>query len=172
MAFIGEIPVTMTEQMAMNGAAPVLPEEIITNIFKRLPVKSLMQFQCVSKHWKNLFKNPSFITDDLRHSGHHNPYFLFFHTFYQGRDNPVQLNLLDCEMQVRDLQRAPPFDSLRVGLVNIIGSNNGLLCVTIRKNELTRSPSSVLLWNPATRDLREQWLEKKGYAKPKEAIGK
>ncbi|KAK4259380.1 hypothetical protein QN277_005719 [Acacia crassicarpa] len=140
--------------MVVNGAAPFLPEEIITHILKRLPVKSLIRFRCVCQHWKNLVKNPSFITDHLRHSGHHNPNLLFFHTSYQ-RYYTAKLNLLNCEMQVRDLQNALLSDYLWAGHFKIIGSSNGLLCVAIHRNELAMPPSSVLLWNPATKDVRE-----------------
>ncbi|KAI9126996.1 hypothetical protein K1719_001555 [Acacia pycnantha] len=143
------------EQMAMNGAAPFLPKEIITNILKRLPVKSLIRFRCVCQHWKNLFKNPSFIADQLRHSSHHNPHFLFFDTFIYGRETPAQLKSLNCQMQIRDLQKSPLLDSLRAGIVKIIGSRNGLVCLEIRENILASSPSSVFLWNPATTDARE-----------------
>ncbi|XP_028755865.1 F-box/kelch-repeat protein At3g06240-like [Neltuma alba] len=131
-------------RMVMNGAAPFLPEEIIINILKWLPVKSLMRFRCVCKRWKNLFKTPSFIADHLRNSSHHNPSVLFFRTF--GLD-PSQIRLLDCEMQVRD---ALPFDSLGFRHLSIIGSSNGLLCVAIHENDFP-----FLLWNPATRDVRE-----------------
>ncbi|KAI9127121.1 hypothetical protein K1719_001680 [Acacia pycnantha] len=58
-------------------------------------------------------------------------------------------------MQVRAFQKAPPFDSLQPRFVSIIGSSNGLLCVAIREIGVDRSPSSLLLWNPATRDVRE-----------------
>ncbi|KAI9127149.1 hypothetical protein K1719_001708 [Acacia pycnantha] len=143
------------KQMAMNGAVPFFPKEIITNILKRLPVKSLIRFRCVCQHWKNLFKNPSFIADHLRHSSHHNPHFLFFDNFSYGRDNPTQLKLLNCQMQIRDLQKSHLLDSLRAGLVEIIGSRNGLVCFEIRENKLARSRSSVFLWNPATTDVRE-----------------
>ncbi|KAI9127419.1 hypothetical protein K1719_001978 [Acacia pycnantha] len=50
------------EETEINGAATYLPEEIITNIFMRLPVKSVMRFRCVCKYWENLFKTPFFIT--------------------------------------------------------------------------------------------------------------
>ncbi|KAI9127048.1 hypothetical protein K1719_001607 [Acacia pycnantha] len=149
---------TSRKQMAVNGTTPFLPEEMITDILKRLPVKSLIRFRCVCKHWKNLVKNPSFITDHLRHSSHHNPNFLVFNLFsnisYQ-RDYTAKLNLLNCEMQVRDLQKEPLFDHLWAGRFKIIGSSNGLLCVAIYRNGLVRPPSSVLLWNPATKDVRE-----------------
>ncbi|KAK4259379.1 hypothetical protein QN277_005718 [Acacia crassicarpa] len=142
-------------EMEVNGTVPFLPEEIITDILKRLPVKSLIRFRCVCQHWKNLVKNPSFITDHLRHSGHHNPNFLFFRPSSSRRDYTASLDLLNCEMQVRDLQKAPLIDYLWAGRFKIIGCSNGLLCVVIHSKEIPRPPSSVLLWNPATKDVTE-----------------
>ncbi|KAI9116970.1 hypothetical protein K1719_011969 [Acacia pycnantha] len=143
------------EQMAMNGATPFLPEEIITNILKRLPVKSLIQFRCVCQHWKNLFKNPSFITDHLCHSSHHNPHFSLLRYFQlrTGQSNTVKI--AHCQMQIRDLQKSSLLDSLRVRLVKIIGSGNRLLYFALRENKLARSCSSIFLWNPATTDAKE-----------------
>ncbi|XP_028755879.1 putative F-box protein At3g16210 [Neltuma alba] len=105
-----------------DRVAPFLPEEIIRNILKRLPVKSLMRFQCVCKHWKNLFKCPSFIADHFHHSSHQNPLLLL----QPEREGQYisHLYLLDREMQVHDLSNL--FDAMR-----IIGSCNGLLCVEI-----------------------------------------
>lgn len=46
---------------------PYLPQEIITNILKRLPVKTLIRFQCVCKEWNNLFKTSYFIKQHSLH---------------------------------------------------------------------------------------------------------
>ena len=37
------------------------PDDVITNILSRLPVKSLMQFRFVVKSWRNLIRDPHFI---------------------------------------------------------------------------------------------------------------
>ncbi|XP_028755863.1 F-box/kelch-repeat protein At3g06240-like [Neltuma alba] len=50
-------------------------------------------------------------------------------------------------MQVREVQNPPLIGSLRC--VKVIGSSNGLLCV-----EIEQSPPLLLLWNPATREIR------------------
>ncbi|KAI9074008.1 hypothetical protein K1719_044008 [Acacia pycnantha] len=61
---------------------------------------------------------------------------------------------MDCEMQLRDVQKARPFDSFASrSCFNIIGSSNGLLCFAIRL--CPRFPFSLLLWNPVTGDGRE-----------------
>ncbi|KAK4259506.1 hypothetical protein QN277_005830 [Acacia crassicarpa] len=139
------------KKIEINRAAPYLHDEIIICILSRLPLKSLMRFQCVCKHWKNLFKNPSFIADHLHHS-HQNPSLIISRLFVR---NIQRLLVIDCEMQFRFIQKAPPpFDSSpRYWRFHIIGTSNGLLCLKIWKSY--RFPPSLLVWNPVTRDLRE-----------------
>ncbi|KAK4269666.1 hypothetical protein QN277_022794 [Acacia crassicarpa] len=66
----------------MAGVAPFLPQEIITNIFSFLSVKSLIKFQCMCNYWKNLIKtpSPSFIAAHLHHSTQLRPCLVFFST--------------------------------------------------------------------------------------------
>ncbi|KAK4258842.1 hypothetical protein QN277_005244 [Acacia crassicarpa] len=135
------------EQTVINGAAPYLSEEITINILKRLPVKSLIRLQCVCKHWENLFKTPFFIAAHLCQS-HQNPSFIFSHDYLL---NNLPLRLLDYEMHLRDVQKAPQFDFL--ASASCVGSSNGLLCFVIRVG--SRFPISLLVWNPVTGDGRE-----------------
>ncbi|XP_052184040.1 F-box/kelch-repeat protein At3g06240-like isoform X3 [Diospyros lotus] len=39
-----------------------LPQELLFEIFKRLPLKSLLRIRSVSKSWRSLISNPQFIT--------------------------------------------------------------------------------------------------------------
>ncbi|KAK4256290.1 hypothetical protein QN277_009175 [Acacia crassicarpa] len=121
-----------------------LPHEIIRNILKRLPVKSLIRFQCVCKDWKNLMQIPSFIEDHLQQSTHQNPSLLLECT---GTNIPLlrRLILLDCRLQVRGVQNLP-------WNASIVGSCNGLLCLEIR--QFKQFPHSLSLWNPATTAVR------------------
>ncbi|KAI9124330.1 hypothetical protein K1719_005630 [Acacia pycnantha] len=139
------------EQTVINGAAPYLAEEISINILKRLPMKSLIRFQCVCKHWENLFKTPFFIAAHLCQS-HQNPSFIFSQDYLLSN---LPLRLLDCEMQLRDVRKAPLFNSLAsASCYNIVGSSNGLLCLVIMV-VCSRFPFSLLVWNPVTGDGRE-----------------
>ncbi|KAI9123661.1 hypothetical protein K1719_004961 [Acacia pycnantha] len=129
--------------MANGGDEPFLPPEIIINILKRLPVKSLVRFQCGCKEWKNLFKTPSFIAEHLHHSDHKNP-FLLLHEYYCR-----SIRLLNQNLETVEILSIP----FRHGW-KIIGSCNGLLCV-ITNLYLSLSPRLLCLWNPATRKVRE-----------------
>ncbi|KAK4256288.1 hypothetical protein QN277_009173 [Acacia crassicarpa] len=136
-------------QTPMDSDVLFLPHDIIRNILKRLPVKSLIRFQCVCKDWQNLIQNPSFIADHLQQSTHENPYLLL-----ECIDINIPLRwrliLLDCGLQVRGFQYSPSNNYLRNA--SIVGSCNGLLCLEI--HEFNRSPRSLSLWNPATTAVR------------------
>ncbi|XP_028793302.1 F-box/kelch-repeat protein At3g17530-like [Neltuma alba] len=147
---------TTTKQRLMDGETPYFPEEIIRGILIRLPVKSLIRFQCVSKKWKNLIKRPSFVDDHLRRSAHQYPSLLLWRQ--HGTSRPWQLRLMDSEMHVRELQIPPSLRDSKLN-VKIVGSCNGLVCAEI-KQYYNRSASrnfrkSILLWNPATGEVKQ-----------------
>ncbi|KAK4256283.1 hypothetical protein QN277_009168 [Acacia crassicarpa] len=136
----------------MDSNVFFLPHEIIRNILKRLPVKSLIRFQCVCKDWKNLIQNPSFIVDHLQQSTHQNPSLLLE---CNGINIPlpwmqVIQNPTDCWLQVRGVQNSPSNNFLRNA--GIVGSCNGLLC--LETNRYSQPPLSLSLWNPATTAVR------------------
>ncbi|CAH9067331.1 unnamed protein product [Cuscuta europaea] len=128
------------------SGAPFLPIEIISNILKRLPVKSLIRFQSVCNLWKNLIKSPSFIASHLDHSSRENLYLISRgkHTV----SGTSILYFLDRDMQLRRVQNNPFIDSLKHA--RIVGSCNGLVCV---QTGLPGTFMSLYLWNPAIREV-------------------
>lgn len=60
------------------------------------------------------------------------------------------LHWIDCDTQVRKVQKAPLIYSVKG--VSIISSGNGLLCVEI--DHFYKSTPSPALWNPATTVVR------------------
>ncbi|KAK4259389.1 hypothetical protein QN277_005727 [Acacia crassicarpa] len=135
------------EEKKVDVDIAYLPPEIIRNILKRLPVKSLVRFHCVSKEWRNLFKTQSFIGDHLEHSNHQNPGLLF--QCFDGSDL-LNLYCLDSEMQVWEFPKPPLHDYRKPD--KIVGSCNGLLCVQI--NDPHVAPHPLLVWNPSIREVR------------------
>ncbi|KAK4256131.1 hypothetical protein QN277_009039 [Acacia crassicarpa] len=125
----------------MDSDAPYLPEEILTNILSRLPVKSLIRFQCVCKDWKNLFKTPSFMAEHVLHSTQQDSLLLLKSPGYKC--NPEYVRLIHRDMQVLEYQTPPSSVRQR----DIIGSSNGLVCLILMYK------SSFILWNPATREV-------------------
>ncbi|XP_054776392.1 F-box protein At3g22350-like [Prosopis cineraria] len=138
--------------MATGADKPFLPFEIIINILKRFPVKSIVRLQCVCKDWKNLFKTPSFIAEHFHHSDHDNPFLLLLECNCEHMRSSVRL--LNHKMETVDVLSIPTFDSFRRSWT-IIGSCNGLLCVELYPNDEGKFPSSLWLWNPMLREVRE-----------------
>ncbi|XP_028755881.1 putative F-box protein At3g10430 [Neltuma alba] len=130
----------------MDADTPFLPQEIVTNILKRLPVKSLIRLRCVCKEWKNLIKTPSFIADHLQHHRDKNP-LLIWHRCEGPRRRRLQM--LDYKLRVLEVLPSP----LVSKMATIVGSSNGLLCL-ICYHKFPSLPF-LLLWNPATREARE-----------------
>ncbi|XP_028798010.1 F-box/kelch-repeat protein At3g23880-like [Neltuma alba] len=134
--------------------APVafIPKDIMVNIFKRLPGRSLIRFRCVCTDWKNLIndliKTPSFIEDHFHCSSCRNPFLLLeqYHRRFRG----ISLSVLDCDKRVQKVQKLPSIYSPYN--YEVLGSSNGLVCVKVENG---MSPHPILIWNPATRDIRE-----------------
>ncbi|XP_028091547.1 F-box/kelch-repeat protein At3g23880-like [Camellia sinensis] len=105
---------------------PNLPEEIILNILSRLPLKSLIQFTCVSKQWGSLIQG-------FAKSVQRKKVFVCI-------DNSI--NSIDEEGHVESIlepkEKFPPHFNLE-----IFGSCNGLLLILISDD--------LFLWNPLTR---------------------
>ncbi|KAK4259366.1 hypothetical protein QN277_005707 [Acacia crassicarpa] len=138
--------------MATRGENPSLPPEMIINILKRLPVKSLLRLQSVCKDWKNLFKTPYFIDEHYYHSAHKNPLLISF--LLAGNPRSSSLCLLRHEMKSVEVERIPAMGSLKHAC-GIIGSSNGLVCVILGYDHNEGSPPSLLLLNPSTREVRQ-----------------
>ncbi|CAH9067357.1 unnamed protein product [Cuscuta europaea] len=127
----------------MRPGAPFIPIEIISDVLKQLPVKSLIRFQSVCSHWKDLIKSPSFIATHLHHSIRENPSLIFVRCV--GYSWPPYF--LDRHMKHRHVQD-PLLDSLEY--VGIAGSCNGLLLARV---DPPGTLTSLYLWNPAIREI-------------------
>ncbi|KAK4271140.1 hypothetical protein QN277_019877 [Acacia crassicarpa] len=142
----------MMKNKEVEAGNPFLPQEIIRDILTRLPVKSLIRFQCVCRYWRDLYRDPSFITDHLHHSNRQNPCILFqrYRSYDNEYDNHSDLYSLGSDMQVQRFQNPPLIEHLNHG--EIVGSSDGLLCV--QTNRLHYRHHSLLLWNPAIKEVK------------------
>ncbi|KAM3202926.1 hypothetical protein P3L10_030552 [Capsicum annuum] len=112
-------------QIPSNESLPKLPQELITAILVRLPVKSLLQFKSVSKEWFALISSPHF-----RNVVHLSTFLdivllaLYFMTVTET---------FDLDYPVKQPKR----------IVRVLGSVNGFNFYRIWFN-------SLVLWNPST----------------------
>ncbi|XP_057438933.1 F-box/kelch-repeat protein At3g23880-like [Lotus japonicus] len=111
-----------------------LPQDLITEILLRLPVKSLVRFKAVCKFWRSLISDPHFARTHFELAA---PRFVF-NTFHGIRTMD-----LDGPLSSNPLSGAINIDFLPTSIV-IVGSCRGFLL-------LLDSIGSLYLWNPATR---------------------
>ncbi|XP_039169646.1 F-box protein CPR1 [Eucalyptus grandis] len=126
-----------------------LPHEIVLEILKRLPVKPLMRFKCVSKLWLCTIEDPNFVAMHLKHStlGGTNWYILLT-DWYFSRDQRSSLYPQKSLTLASQSEIEVPFISPN-GYYGVVGSCNGLICFaeTNAEDRIQR----IFLWNLFTR---------------------
>ncbi|KAL3627697.1 hypothetical protein CASFOL_029060 [Castilleja foliolosa] len=130
--------------MAANAE---LPEELITVILSKLPVKSLLRFKCVRKSWYSLIKSPNFIHLHLNNSSNHNcimvrrcseeQHVLSFYSHETLADLGIQIDT--------------PFPRSVIETVTVSGPCNGLICISSHYDKM-------FICNPATREFRSLFV--------------
>ncbi|CAI0541459.1 unnamed protein product [Linum tenue] len=124
-----------------------LPGDVLIDILTRLPVKSILRFKSVSKHWSALPTTPQFVAAHLRRSSADNPLLIVHHGFTLGN---LKLSVYDAELATTlhpDLKF--PVESFNEFSPSVVGSCNGLVCIEF-------DTTGFVLWNPAMR--QHAWL--------------
>ncbi|XP_052182642.1 F-box protein CPR1-like isoform X3 [Diospyros lotus] len=126
----------------MNKMAEAyFPQEVLAEIFKRLPVKSLLRFRSVSKSWCSLISNPQFIALH-RNYNMNNPCILV--NYY-----PAELYTMHYDNDAFELCAEVEYPFRRLSrYYQILGSCNGLICVGSKLDSLA---SDLFIWNPSIR---------------------
>ncbi|XP_057950711.1 F-box/kelch-repeat protein At3g23880-like [Malania oleifera] len=134
-----------------------IPEDLIKNVLQRLPVKSLLRFQCVCKSWCAMLKNPSFITDHFHFSSNHNDNkrnVLWISRCYYSRGTCYCISINPPHMMV------PVEFPLKGGGIStrIVGHWNGIICAHTSiwnyGGDLNPMSRRYFLWNPTTREYK------------------
>ncbi|KAL2937096.1 hypothetical protein RDABS01_020545 [Bienertia sinuspersici] len=119
-----------------------LPEELVIEILKRLPVTSLLRFMCVCKSWYSLITNPSFISVHLSIQSNKissncssTLYSFGFEFFLHDVDEPLN-DWTKIDSLVGHKQRL------------IVGNFDGVLCLF---DHCDRGVGPLILWNPSIR---------------------
>jgi F-box interacting protein len=127
-----------------------LPEDLLTEILSKLPVKCLGRFKCVSKSWYALITNPNFITKHVTWANSHNPHrrAILSHSNEWGYGYPLVATLsndtLELSGDVDLLQLFQPQDG---EALFFFGACNGIICLA---SEILCEYEYLVLWNPAT----------------------
>ncbi|GAB4842265.1 hypothetical protein Ancab_040436 [Ancistrocladus abbreviatus] len=118
------------------------PEEVRINILSRLPIKSLVRFQCVSKIWHALIGSPRFKVDHYHYIASNSD----GQILVQNRGREInKFSLLDDSLHVF-AQLKFPFQFAEYP--SFISICNGVFCIYFSYEH------KIILWNPAIREVR------------------
>ncbi|EOY23537.1 F-box domain - like 10 [Theobroma cacao] len=126
-----------------------LPQNTITDILSRLPVKSLTRFKLVSKNWAHLTSTPAFIAAHLRRSSSDPSLLIRRYRIHNGSEFGFWL-ITNPTRKFRSQLLDFPSDESLLRLPKIVGSVDGLVCLDV-------SPcyaSDFVLWNPGTKQFK------------------
>ncbi|XP_020104093.1 putative F-box protein At3g52320 [Ananas comosus] len=122
-----------------------IPDELISEVLVRLPVKSLLRFRCVSRTWRSLISDPHLIESHHRRSQQH-PLALVREWNLNG-DNKGKATYVPTRGAT--LQRiyydVAGFNSISDMAVRVFSSSPDLICIR-------EDGSRCSLLNPATRE--------------------
>ncbi|XP_058759040.1 F-box/kelch-repeat protein At3g23880-like [Vicia villosa] len=134
----------------------VLPDELIPEILSRLPVKTLMQMNCVCKSWKSLISNRFFSKLHFHRSPRNTHLALIPYCNRPDQDMDISVipfplsRLLDNP----SISIANPEHRLgRLDCREMVGSCNGLICLLSLSDKYERT---FRFWNPATKKISEK----------------
>ncbi|XVE64391.1 hypothetical protein DITRI_Ditri07aG0097300 [Diplodiscus trichospermus] len=126
-----------------------LPQNTITDILSRLPVKSLTRFKSVSKNWADLTTNPAFVAVHLRRSSPDQSLLIRRYNTQSGSGFGIWLIINPTLNYCCHLLDIPLGESLP-RFPKVVGSVDGLVCLDV-------SPcygSEFVLWNPGTKQFK------------------
>ncbi|KAL7215748.1 hypothetical protein ACSBR1_027817 [Camellia fascicularis] len=123
------------------------PEEVLIEILSRLPVKSLLRFTCVSKPWRSLITNPSFINTHLNKSTNNTLTHLLLLRYTCLNPNQEHYSLrFDNKTFNHYDQFTSPFKTHFY--FRVVGTCNGLVCLS---DDRFGDKHNIILWNPMIR---------------------
>jgi hypothetical protein len=124
----------------------ILSQDLIAEILSWLPVKCLIRFQCVSKAWFALIKDPNFIRMHLENNRERS---LLVETkticlYFLGR-----LNFSNEYRFGESVKIFPPFNFIhKPADTSVVGCCNGLVCIQTEGFK-------VVIWNPSIKKYKK-----------------
>ncbi|KAJ7004332.1 hypothetical protein NC653_009262 [Populus alba x Populus x berolinensis] len=131
--------------MVEEGTKNHIPEDMVMDIFLKLPVKSIIRFSCASKFWNSLITSPIFIKNHLSKFKQRKQLFLL------RTSNPIVSYSLHLDNNSLDRYSQLEFPiQNKADLFEIYGSCNGIVCLPSRFM-LINSSKRIIFWNPSIR---------------------
>ncbi|CAJ2670114.1 unnamed protein product [Trifolium pratense] len=146
-----------------------LSDDLIVQVLSLLTIKSLMRFKSVSKQWKTLISDPTFVELHLRHSPKNKHYIAQTISGFGPHCIAVTFPL---NHLIKNLSITMPINSYNRLKINvgsrIIGSCNGLLCLRGYSSTVVEHQKNIWfrIWNPATKTISKRLRSGFGYLTP------
>lgn len=136
---------------------PILFVELVIQILSWLPVKSLVRFRCVCKHWKSIISNPKFIKDHLQKSLGNSDLTLTLGD--TGTSTATFVHLCSVRSSLKNPTSTVINEDFSYRLdsrtrYKCVGTCNGLVCL-VESYIYHCKKHCVRIWNPATRQISE-----------------
>ncbi|CAK8541404.1 unnamed protein product [Lathyrus sativus] len=125
----------------------IIPDDLIEEVLSCLTVKTLMRMRCVSKSWKSLISDSTFVKLHLHRSSPKAD----FTVVYKSGSNSVSFTVIRLFENPPIFFTLPNYELIDEG-EQLVGSCNGLLCLVgySRVNGGIDIESWFRFWNPAT----------------------
>ncbi|KAL9415238.1 hypothetical protein AB3S75_043509 [Citrus x aurantiifolia] len=128
-----------------------LPDQVLAEIFFRLPAKTVLDCRCVCKSWCSVITNPNFISEYNKLSFKNtNNVTRFLVSYYDMDEQREIFTLHHGDYSISDHYHEElelPFDH-GLSRYMIIGFCCGLVCL-LEISKVERLPQSLLIWNPS-----------------------
>ncbi|KAK1362936.1 F-box domain-containing protein [Heracleum sosnowskyi] len=153
-----------------NGGERLTDKDLLTEVFSRLDVKSLLISKAVSKTWCSLISSPCFIKSHYQRAVarccKEDETLIVRHCLAEyvaeDEENEVQFSLLQLnsgQNMLPDLKNPYPQGKYPVEpYCELIGCHFGIVCVSVSisvsdfsRKSSARNQTDIYLWNPATR---------------------
>ncbi|XP_058765236.1 F-box/kelch-repeat protein At3g23880-like [Vicia villosa] len=128
-----------------------LPDELIAEVLSWIAVKPLLRLRCVSKSWKSLISDPTFVKLHLhRSSQNSDSKFVYTHDVYNTGHRSVSFTITS--LFENPLINFPndTYDLNDKDFHHVVGSCNGLLCLFGSSRVNGNIEKWFRFWNPAT----------------------
>ncbi|XP_058217461.1 F-box protein At3g07870-like [Rhododendron vialii] len=129
-----------------------LPQEVPTDIFTTVPIKSLLLCTLVCKSWHTFVTDPSFVIAHLnrpRTLSHNNAHDLILLRNYSEQRKEEVYSLRFDDESFREYQKIEfLFKSAANDFYRVVGCCNGVVCIT---DDQFRYAHDTVLWNPSIR---------------------
>ncbi|GAB2298398.1 hypothetical protein Dimus_032463 [Dionaea muscipula] len=165
---IGDTLGQTSTKRGRQNADLFIHEELLVEILARLPVRSLLRFKCVCKTWFSLIESKYFVGKHLSarsmmFKDYNFENLLVDHHHSRDDDNSMCLQFSAVDFDTLSIVRSKfKIVSSSPDSVNrphptclFVGSCNGIVCLLVQLCVGLMTQQSLLLWNPATGEVKD-----------------